>query len=176
MYAVKFISVCALLGSMLISCTSAGRKDEGRIVREYRPVKKKSIEEPPRYSDEKISGRLDPLIEKYWGADYRMGAEGPGRFDCSGFIKRIFSEAYDYSLPRSSKEQYEVGSPVSKSDLEYADLVFFATNGRRAVSHVGVYIGNGKFAHASTSVGVTITALDSDYYTDRYLGARRVLK
>ena len=176
MYAAKFITVIALLVSLLVSCTSAGRRDEGRIVREYRPARKKNIEEPPRSPDEKISGRLDPLIEKYWGADYGMGAEGPGRFDCSGFTKRIFSEAYDFTLPRSSREQFEIGRPVSKSNLEYADLVFFATNGRRKVSHVGVYIGNGKFAHASTSVGVTITALDSDYYTERYLGARRVLK
>lgn len=172
---IRIFFVVIILSACLLSCTSAGKKDGARIAREYPSPAKKNIEN--QSSEERIiAGKLDRLIEKYWGADYKLGAEGPNRFDCSGFVKRIFSEAYNYSLPRSSAEQFHIGQSVSESDLEYGDLVFFSTNGRKSVSHVGVYIGNGKFAHASTSVGVTITAFDSDYYRNRYLGARRVLK
>jgi len=175
MFATRNILLPLVLAICLASCTSAGRKSEGRAARQRYPEVRPKPEEQPEQEKE-ISGKLDQLIEKYWGADYRMGAEGPSQFDCSGFIRRIFSEAYHYTLPRSSGEQFEVGQAVSKTALKYADLVFFTTNGHKTVSHVGVYIGNGKFAHASTSVGVTITALESDYYQKRYLGARRVFR
>lgn len=175
MYAANKIILPIALAICLASCTSAGRKLENKPTRQQGTEVRQQPEKPADQERE-ISGKLDQLIEKYWGADYRMGAEGPQQFDCSGFVRRIFSEAYHYTLPRSSKEQFGVGEMVNKTSLEYADLVFFTTNGHKTVSHVGVYIGNGKFAHASTSVGVTITALESDYYRDRYLGARRVLR
>jgi peptidoglycan DL-endopeptidase CwlO len=79
------------------------------------------------------------------GAPYRYGAAGPHAFDCSGLVNWAYRTA-GTSLPRSSREMSRVGTPVSKSDLQPGDLVFFY----RPVSHVGIYVGNGKVVHAST--------------------------
>jgi len=136
-------------------------------------VKKKSNSSSNRRSFS--VGELDPYIEKYWGTRYKFGGTTANGFDCSGFMCKIFTEAYSVKLPRNSKKQYQAGRYVAKSDLKYGDLVFFNTSGY-GVSHVGVYIGNGKFAHASSSKGVTISRLDNVYYKSRYLGARRILK
>jgi peptidoglycan DL-endopeptidase CwlO len=80
------------------------------------------------------------------GSPYRWGATGPGAFDCSGLVKWSFAQA-GISLPRTSRAQSQVGTPVSRADLEPGDLVFFY----RPVSHVAIYIGDGEVVHASTS-------------------------
>jgi hypothetical protein len=77
-------------------------------------------------------------------------------------------------LPRSSKEQAKIGSKIAKKDLRKGDLVFFNTNGKN-ISHVGIYIGNDKMAHSSTSHGTTIANINDKYYASRYVTARRIL-
>ncbi len=77
-------------------------------------------------------------------------------------------------LPHQSGSQFSMGTAVSRSDLREGDLVFFNTSGK-GVSHVGIYVGNGKFAHASSSNGVIINALSESYYVNRYVGAKRVM-
>ncbi len=107
------------------------------------------------------------------GARYRRGGTSRGGFDCSGFTRYVFAK-YGILLPHSSAAQARIGRPVSKSELQPGDLVFFQTY-RRGISHVGIYIGNGRFVHASTHRrGVTVDYLDSPYYGPRYRGARRV--
>ncbi len=118
---------------------------------------------------------IDGLIEKYWGVPYKYGATGPNSFDCSGFVKQIYQEAYKLSLPRSSSDQFRSGDYVKRRDLIYGDLVFFC-NSKKKINHVGIYIGNNRFAHASTSAGVTISNLANGYYAKRYAGAKRFLK
>ena len=112
---------------------------------------------------------------KYLGTRYRYGASGARGFDCSGFTSYIYRQ-HGISLPHNSAAQYRVGKPVSRSELRPGDLVFFRTRGRR-ISHVGIYIGNGKFVHASSARGrVRIDSLTSGYYHKRYVGARRITK
>jgi len=107
------------------------------------------------------------------GARYRRGGTSRGGFDCSGFTRYVFAK-YGVNLPHSSAAQSRIGRPVAKSELQPGDLVFFQTY-RRGVSHVGIYIGNGRFVHASThGRGVTVDSLNSAYYAPRYRGARRV--
>ena len=90
---------------------------------------------------------------------------------CSGYTQYVFKGS-GISLPRVAADQYKAGSAVKKDQLQSGDLVFFSTTGK-GVSHVGIYIGEGRFVDASNS-GVGISSLSSAYYASRYLGARRV--
>ncbi len=111
----------------------------------------------------------------YLGAPYRRGGSSARGFDCSGFALHIYRQ-FGVNLPHSSAAQSRVGKPVARHELQPGDLVFFRTRGRR-ISHVGIYIGNGKFIHASSSRGrVRIDSLTEGYYNKRYAGARRVAK
>lgn len=110
----------------------------------------------------------------YRGARYRRGGESSLGFDCSGFVKYVYS-VHGVRLPHSSRSLFSCGTPVSKSDLQPGDLVFFAGTYRRGISHVGLYIGDGKFIHASTSRGgVRVDELSAPYYQRHYAGARRL--
>lgn len=106
------------------------------------------------------------------GTPYVFGGTSQRGFDCSGFTKYVFASA-GVSLPRTSYAQFSSGSPVSKSDLRSGDLVFFSTYSSGA-SHVGIYVGGGRFVHASNpSSGVKVSSLSDSFYSSRYLGARR---
>ncbi|WCF08478.1 C40 family peptidase [Paenibacillus thiaminolyticus] len=118
--------------------------------------------------------KMDSTIDDLMGISYMYGGSTTSGFDCSGFTKYVFDK-FNIDLPRSSSSQFEVGEKVSKSDLRPGDLVFFDTSGGNGVSHVGIYVGDGKFAHASTNKGTRIDELSMDYYEKRYVGARRVM-
>jgi cell wall-associated NlpC family hydrolase len=124
----------------------------------------------------KITENFEKFYEKYKKADYRIGATGPDEFDCSGFVQLAFKEIYGVKLSRSSQSQFLEGTPVRKAgDLKYGDLVFFNTNGK-GVSHVGIYIRDKKFLHASTTNGPEFNLMTTDYYKDRFIEGRRILK
>ena len=123
------------------------------------------------------SSKADQIIataKKYIGVPYVWGGESPSGFDCSGLVQYVF-QVHGIRLNRTTDTQYKHGTYVSKSNLKPGDLVFFQNTYRAGISHVGIYIGNGKFIHASSSKGVTISDLSSSYYTAHYYGARRVL-
>lgn len=112
----------------------------------------------------------------YRGTPYHYGGTGRGGFDCSGFTSYLYRKQ-GVSLPHNAAAQYSRGVHISKSDLKPGDLVFFHC-GRHGISHVGMYVGNGKFVHASSphSGGVRVDSLDSGYYQRTYRGAARVKK
>ncbi len=114
-------------------------------------------------------------VVDYLGTPYVYGGSTKQGVDCSGFTSSIFSSALHQKLPRSTKDQYVVGSEVDRSELRFGDLVFFNTTGRTP-SHVGIYIEDNLFAHASVTYGVTFSSLESTYYKKRYVGARRVVE
>lgn len=114
------------------------------------------------------------LALQYKGKPYRYGGMSSRGFDCSGFTSYIYARL-GKRLPHNSAAQSKVGRPVSRSQLKQGDLVFFRTRGGRRVSHVGIYIGNNQFVHASSGRGrVRVDTLGSGYYHQRYVGARRV--
>lgn len=111
----------------------------------------------------------------YIGYKYVYGTAGPRTFDCSGFTSYLYKQ-YGVSLPRTSTSQGSFGTYVSKNDLIPGDIVCFSNRGDRRINHVGVYVGDGEFIHASTSVrGVVKDNLYSNYYMNHYISARRVL-
>lgn len=105
------------------------------------------------------------------GVPYVFGGTSRSGFDCSGLTQYVF-KASGISLPRTSQEQFKVGTPVNRDQLQPGDLVFFTTYAKGA-SHVGIYAGGNQFIHAGSS-GVQTTSLSDSYYAARYLGARRV--
>ncbi len=107
----------------------------------------------------------------FMGTPYVWGGQRPGGFDCSGYVQYVFGK-HGYRLPRTADIQFEVGEVVARGSERPGDLVFFETYAPGA-SHVGVYLGRDYFIHASSSRGVTIDRLSSDFFGQRYLGARR---
>ena len=106
------------------------------------------------------------------GRPYVWGAEGPRSFDCSGFTKYVYN-AFGVDLPHYTGSQIGEGSAVSRKNLKKGDLVFFNTDG--PVSHVGIYIADDEFIHASSGSGkITVSNLSEGYYNSRYAGARRI--
>jgi cell wall-associated NlpC family hydrolase len=117
--------------------------------------------------------RLVSRAMKYLGTPYRYGGTSPGGFDCSGFVYYLYGAVFGQSIPRMPHDMAREGTPVGRSDLKRGDLVFFGYRG--TFTHVGIYAGNGQFVHAThRGSPVQVTALDADYYRDRYLTAVRL--
>lgn len=107
------------------------------------------------------------------GTPYRLGGENKKGIDCSALVQNIYRNSFNIKLPRSTKKQAETGFFIYKNNLKIADLVFFKTGWK--VRHVGIYLGDNQFLHASTSKGVMISSLDNIYWRTKYWQSRRVL-
>lgn len=115
------------------------------------------------------------LLKKYhsWkGVKYRWGGDSRHGIDCSAFTRRVFKEL-SVHLPRTTAEQIRSGDKITKQQLQVGDLVFFKTT--RRVRHVGIYVGNDQFIHASRKTGVTTSSLNNDYWVKRYETSVRVI-
>lgn len=106
---------------------------------------------------------------------YVRGGRDPSTgFDCSGFVRYVFAHAVGMQLPRNSASQFLAGLKVNRSDMQPGDLVFFRTHGKRSISHVGIYISNGRFIHSPASgKSVEISSLHESYWAKRFAGAKR---
>jgi len=109
------------------------------------------------------------------GTPYRWGGQTPGAgFDCSGLVNHVVQQALGIVLPRSAEAMSRVGAAIERSALRAGDLLFFVTR-RKEVSHVGIYVGEGRFVHATSTGGdVRVSALGERYWSTRYAGARRI--
>jgi cell wall-associated NlpC family hydrolase len=123
--------------------------------------------------------RGDPLITealKYIGVPYLEGGKTPNGFDCSGFTKYVYEKAMGIYLPGAPEQQWELGTPVEKKDIQVGDLVFFQDTHRPGISHVGIYAGNNQMIQASRTdtAQVRINYLSYNFYTEKFAGIRRV--
>ncbi|HEY0678633.1 MAG TPA: NlpC/P60 family protein [Chitinophagaceae bacterium] len=116
--------------------------------------------------------RLLEFIDEWYGTRYRLGGTDKNGIDCSAFSQSFLTAMYGIGISRTCREQYAESKRIKKAHLEEGDLVFFKTRGK-SISHVGVYLRNNKFIHASTSSGIMISDLSEDYFSRRYAGAGR---
>ena len=119
--------------------------------------------------------RLGMILRGYLGRPYGSHSEHGDELDCSIFTQEVMDKFDDISLPRTVAEQFRSGREVQRSRLILGDLVFFRTDGRLP-SHVGLFVGENSFIHASSSRGIIITSLMESYWAKRYLGARRIFE
>lgn len=117
------------------------------------------------------NSRLFQTIDDWYGTRYRMGGTTKAGIDCSAFMQVLFTSIYGLSIPRTAREQYAAATHISRTEIREGDLVFFNTTG--GVSHVGMYLQNNKFVHASSS-GVVISDLFDDYWVRRFIGVGRM--
>lgn len=126
------------------------------------------------YASAPAKGGLLKTALGYQGVPYVSGGTSRGGFDCSGLTYTVFRK-YGMLLPRTAYEQSHEGERIDRSELQKGDLVFFHTLGSREVNHVGIYIGNNNFIHASSGSGqVRVSSLDESYYNDRFVEGRRI--
>lgn len=152
------------------------------------PVPKKYIPEPTgemasplqmKYSvlmntpaQQVTNTKMFEFIDDWYGTKYRLGGTTKNGIDCSAFTQYLFAAVFGISLPRTAREQYKLTNRISRTELKEGDLIFFNTRG--GVSHVGVYLQNNKFVHASTSGGVMISDIFDQYWVRRFIGVGRI--
>lgn len=152
----------------------------GLLVLQFFLLPARAEEELPGTVAESMKQTAQPLLKalSMIGTPYKFGGNKPDKgMDCSGFVRHVYKESTQVSLPRTASEMSKSGEEVAESDLQPGDLVFFDTR-KKPFSHVGIYAGNGEFVHASSqrSKQVTVSRLRDTYWSSRFNGARRVLQ
>ncbi|SFV69960.1 NLP/P60 family protein [hydrothermal vent metagenome] len=154
----KFINISFLLG--LIIFTGCLKRPDSQT-NSIRPIPSNNLVVREAY--------------KYLGKPYKYGATGPNRFDCSGFVYTVYKNL-GITIPRTSREQSQIqGKKLSKNELRAGDLVFFDTSLKGHVNHVGIYLGHGKFIHASSGKAFSVTISDINaWYRDKFRWGKRI--
>jgi len=124
------------------------------------------------YSTATVRDLLGGEFRRWRGTPHRLGGTGDGGFDCSGFAQHLFDHLFAVRLPRTTTHQVNSGKAIDRRSLRPGDLVFFRPP---SYQHVGVYVGDNEFIHASSSRGITRSRLDSSYWRRHYWTARRVI-
>ncbi|MEK4027749.1 C40 family peptidase [Pseudobacillus sp. FSL P4-0506] len=123
-----------------------------------------------------IGASLVEYGKKFMGVPYVFGGTTPRGFDCSGFTQYVYKHSAGISIPRTTDQQYKIGTAVSKSELVPGDLVFFKNTYRAGISHVGIYAGNNMVLNATSSKGIALVSLNDNYWGPKYAGSKRVVE
>jgi len=135
------------------------------------------ISQPTNSPTGDVNSKEKLLMEiiRYMNTPYKFGGDSKKGIDCSAFTQIMFKNTMSIDLSRTANEQYNMGKDIEeKKELQFGDLVFFDTKMTVKPGHVGIYLGDDLFAHASSSKGVTISSIASSYYVKRFMGGRRV--
>lgn len=138
---------------------------------EYKAITNETNE--PSLLDEEINSAFMDFYNEWKDVRYKFGGNSKNGIDCSAFTQRVFKEKFDISIPRSTRTQVNTGVEIKRSELELGDLVFFKTG--KQDRHVGIYMGDGSFMHASIK-GIKFTKLDKPFYKKAYWTSRRVIE
>ncbi len=164
----KTVVICTLCLLFLQACSSTG----GARAPVVNTISGKTDNTSISKSEQIRKASLIKEYHQWKGTPYRLGGQSKSGVDCSALVQQVFNSSLSKKIPRTTKQQVSTGSYVKRKHLEVGDLVFFKTSWK--VRHVGIYIGNGEFFHASTSRGVMISRLDNVYWQDKYWQARRL--
>ena len=170
------------VGLILMSCAPKPRytsepveEKKSQTISQEESRKTESAQQHREKSKSKIDeAKMGRIIDSFVGTPYKLGGETKAGIDCSGLVLQVYKQYAGFKLPHNTKKLYQLVKHVDKDDLVYGDLVFFS-DGWFSVSHVGIYIEDGKFVHSMNGFGVILSSLDEDYYKKRYRGARRVI-
>jgi hypothetical protein len=158
--------------------TRAQSLKEANIIEEFYIVcpEDYSVARQNQYGPGYLRESLVKTAEDFIGVPYLWGgASADDGFDCSGLTMTVY-QLNGLNLPRNSARQFEAGDSISKNNLQKGDLVFFSLKGRNSVSHVGIYIGDGKFIHASShGQEIRVDSLSTDYFSNQYIGGKTYL-
>jgi cell wall-associated NlpC family hydrolase len=116
--------------------------------------------------------QLLKVIDDWYGTRYRLGGNSKDGIDCSALMQTFFTSLYGITLPRTAREQYNIAKKISRTEIREGDLIFFNTIG--GVSHVGMYLQNNKFIHASSGGGVTISDIYDEYWLKKFVAVGRI--
>lgn len=170
MIKVRFKQFFLLAGviALLSSCrTSAPRLD-------YQALARASIRLGIDISLED-NHRLYIEVADWIGTPYHSGGDSKKGTDCSGMVRQIYRKVYHLQVPRNSEDLRQLSSKITQRNLKEGDLVFFSNNrSKKKVAHVGIYLKDGNFVHASTSRGVIISKLSEDYYSKHWICGGRI--
>jgi len=148
--------------SFITACSSVPSSNSGNM-----------IHAPVQQSDSAQYKRFMGFYSQWEGTPYKYGGMSRSGVDCSGFMVRSFDHVYNVKLPRTTELQMQRGKVIERGQLQTGDLIFFKTGIKKL--HVGVYLKDSKFMHASTSKGVIVSTLNNPYWTDAYWHGRRVI-
>lgn len=171
----KWLPLSLMLASatMLVACSSSNTVSKGTKSRASSKIYHSSYHSD--LSDPiMVISRLSEHQQEWKGTRYRLGGNSKSGIDCSGFMQVTFRDLFGINLPRTTNDQAREGSKISKSELRTGDLVFFKTGRGPNGKHVGVYVKNGQFLHASTKGGVIYSDLNSPYWSKTFWQARRL--
>jgi cell wall-associated NlpC family hydrolase len=174
----KYYFLTIFIGLLIMGCVSQPRYTSYPIERKSYPPLEESKSETlsfERESESKIDQvKMAQIIESFLGTPYAKGGASKKGIDCSGFVVEVYKRYAGFILPHNTEKLFKLVKKIDKEKLGYGDLVFFSDFGF-SPSHVGIYIGEGKFVHSAEGYGVVVSSLDDEPYRKSYIGARRVI-
>ena len=173
---IGYVSNKYISNTKVAETTSRGTSVSSREETIKNPINNEQVTNKTENKNETTGSAIVDYAKKYLGYKYVSGGSSPEKgFDCSGFTQYIFKN-FGIQLNRASRDQIKNGTPVERNNIQLGDIVLFNDDSNKTIGHVGIYIGDGNFIHASNpSDGVKITSLSTSYYKTRYVGARRLI-